>query len=43
MGNLPIKGVLLVQKELISLIAAPIVVEIVLELFAWWLDKQYDD
>ncbi|WP_338488235.1 type I toxin-antitoxin system Fst family toxin [Ruoffia tabacinasalis] len=31
------------SKELISLIFAPIVVGIVLELFAWWLDKQYDD
>lgn len=42
-GNLPKKGVLLVSNELISLIVAPILVGIAIELFAWWLDKQDDD
>jgi len=42
-GNLPTKEVLLVSNELISLIVAPILVGIAIELFAWWLDKQDDD
>ncbi|MDN6294565.1 MAG: type I toxin-antitoxin system Fst family toxin [Alkalibacterium sp.] len=31
------------SDELISLIVAPILVGIAIELFAWWLDKQDDD
>jgi len=31
------------SKELISLIVAPILVGVAIELFAWWLDKQDDD
>jgi len=41
-GNLPRLGVYLV-KEFISLIIAPLLVGLVLELVSYWLDKKHDN
>lgn len=43
MWQLPGNGGAVIMQNVITLIVAPIAVGLVIELFAWWLDKQDDD
>ena len=42
-GNLPRKGVLFMLQQIFTLIVAPIIVGLVIELVSRWLDEKDDD
>ena len=42
-GNLPRKGVLFMLKQIFTLIVAPIIVGLVIELVSRWLAEKDDD